>query len=622
MLSQTIHGQIAQEWWGFLNEKPEVVPGYCFSQYDTIKRIHLYLNSQFENQMLFNGRRKLFFNISKYRCEVATRMLNFDTKDLRLVAENFESSMPAYLLSKEFQLWLKSSAFARTLNQIAEALPRYGSYVLKKTSKGVTKVDLRRFALDPTVERVWQSPFVIQKHYMTASQIRDKEGWDENAKKILLSRQPTIVEKPAYEDTKVITRTGSSNYYEIYERYGEVRKSWITGKEVDYDTIIRGMFITSESCGPSTENATYAVNQDALTLFKGEYTKAAWPFYDFHYYKTDGRWMGVGIVEDLFAAQERENEMTNQKRVSMEISALQIFQTNAATILQNLLTDMRNGDVIKIAGTGSLSPVATEARDLASFSQEEQRFDQLADRISNAYDATRGESLGKSTPATNAVLQNNAATGVFDFKKENIGIDLRYFLLEWVMPQLKKDLSPAHILRFTGSLADLRKIDDLIVDNIARQEGMNRLLNGTIVSHDDMQLMKEQLRVQLAKRGAERWIDVVKGAYDNIQADFDFIVTNEQKDVQTMASNLFTVLSAIAANPDMLKNPLIKSMLKKYAEVIGIPSVELDFADADTAELEQRQAGAVPAGNGTGQNAAMAALMGGGGTPRVPQMMQ
>lgn len=622
MLSQTIHEQIAQEWWGFLNEKPEVVPGYTFSQYDTIKRIHLYLNSQFENQTLFNGRRKLFFNISKYRCEVATRMLNFDTKDLRLVAENFESSMPAYLLSKEFQLWLKKSTFARTLNQIAEALPRYGSYVLKKTSGGATKVDLRRLALDPTVERIWQSPFVIQKHYMTSTQIREKKGWDEETKKVLLARQPTIIEKPSYEDGIVITRTGSSNYYEIYERYGEVRKSWITGKQEDYDTIVRGMFITSESCGaPAEGGSPYAANVDALVLFKGEYTKPTWPYFDFHYYKTEGRWLGVGIVEDLFAAQERENELTNQKRISMEISALQIFQTNAATILQNLLTDMRNGDVIKIAGNGSLSPVATEARDLASFTQEEQRFDQLADRISNAYDATRGENLGKSTPATNAVLQNNASTGVFDFKKENIGIDLRYFLLEWVMPQLKKDLSPAHILRFTGSLSDLRKVDDLIVENIAREEAMKRLLSGTIVSHDDMQLLKDQLRVQLAKRGAERWIDVVKGAYDDVQADFDFIVTNEQKDVQAMASNLFTVLSAVAANPEMLKNPLIKSMLKKYAEIIGIPSIELDFADADTAELEQRQAGAVPAANGSGA-AAMAAMMGGGGQPRVPQLTQ
>lgn len=615
MLAPTIHEQIRQEWWGFLNERPEVVPGYVFSQYDIIKRIHLYLNSQFENQTLFNGRRKLFFNISKYRSEVATRMLNFDTKDLRLVAENFESSMGAFLLGKEFQQWLKGSKFARVLNDIAEALPRYGSFCLKKTPNGVSKVDLRRFALDPTVERVWQSPFIIQKHYMTESQIRRKKGWDEAAKARLLSKPPTIVEKPSYEDSKVITRTGSANYYEIFERYGECRKSWITGKQEDYDTIVRGVFLDAEACA---YDGTYHPNEEGIVLYASEWIKEQWPFWDFHYYKTEGRWLGVGVIEDLFPAQERENEMTNQKRIAMEINALTIFQTNAQTMLQNLLTDIRNGDVIKISGQGKLDPVATEARDLSSFQLEEQRFDQLADRVSNAYDAVRGENLGKSTPATNAVLQNNAATGIYDFKKENIGIDLRFFLLEWVLPQLKADLSDEHILRFTGSLSDFRKVDDVIVENMTRAEMVDRLLKGTIVTDQDKQLLQDQIRVQLAKRGAERWIKVVKGFYDNVEADFDFVVTNEQKDVQAMSSNLFTVLSAVAGNPAMLQHPLTKALLKKYAEIIGIPAVELDFADADAADMEQRGgAGISPAQNGAGA-AALMARMGGGQAQPAP----
>lgn len=628
MLAQTIHAQIAQEWWGFLFEKPEVVPGYVFSQYDTLKRIHLYLNSQYENQSLYNGRRKLFFNINKYRCEVATRMLNFDTKDLRLVAENFESSMPAFLLSKEFQLWLKSSAFARTLNDIAEQIPRYGSFVLKKTGTGASKVDLRRLAIDPTVDRIWQSPFIIQKHYLTASQIRRKKGWDEAAKAELLKRDPTVIEKPSYEDGRVITRTGSTNYYEVFERYGEVRKSWITGNQKDYDTIVRGMFVTSESIGPTNgivanqNPPVFSANEQAVILYAGEWIKETWPFYDFHYYKTEGRWLGVGVVEDLFTAQERENEMSNQKRISMEISALQLFQTNSPTILQNLLADVRNGDVVKIAGTGNLSPIATEARDLGSFTQEEQRYDQLADRLSFAYDATRGEGLGKSTPATNAVLQNNAAVGIFDFKKENIGIDLRYFLLEWVLPQLQKDLSDEHILRFTGSISDMRKIDDIVVDAMTKAECLNRLLDGHIVTHEDKKALEDQIRMQLGKRGAERWIKVVRGYYKDVKVDFDFIITNEQKDVQTMASNLFTVLSAVAGNPEMLKNPLTKALLKKYSEIIGIPSVELDFADADSQEIEQRTMGqGGPMANGAGANAAMAA-MSGKGAEAMQGMMQ
>lgn len=590
-MEQTIHAQIRAEWNGFLNEKPEIVPGYCFSQYDTIKKIHLYLNSQFENQSLYNGRRKLFFNITKFRCEVATRMLNFDTKDLRLIANNFESSMATFLLSKEFQSWMKKSVFARTLNQLAEQTPRYGSFVLKKTPDGASKVDLRRLALDPTVERIWQSPFVIQKHYMTASQIRAKKGWNEYAKATLLSDPPVVTEKPSYEDGTVISRQGPANYYEIFERYGEVRKSWITGDEADYDTIVRGMFVTSQSCAYDAEMHP---TEEGLVLFSGVWNKPTWPFYDFHYYKTEGRWLGIGIVEDLFASQERQNEMANQKRISMEIGALHLYQTNAVTILQNLLSDFRNGDIIKLSGAGTLSPVATEQRNLAEFRNEQDLYDQLADRLSFAYDAQRGEKGASSTPATNAVLQNNAATGIFDFKKENIGIDLRYFLLNWVLPQLKSDLSDEHILRFTGTLIDFRKLDDAIIDTMTRAECMKRLLNGTIVTEDDKNLIENQIKVQLTKRGGERWLKVAKGFYKDVQADFDFLVTNEQMDVSKLSSNLFTVLSAVAGNPEILKNPLTRAMLKKWAEMIGIPSVELDFIEMENSASDQTGSGQPP----------------------------
>lgn len=614
----SIHAQIRGEFDGFVDESVNVVRGYNFNQYDTIKRIHLYLNSQFENTAVYLKRRKLFFNITKFRCETATRMLNFDTKDLRLVAENFESSMGAFLLTKEFQQWLKGSAFSRTLNDIAENLPRYGSFVLKKTAKGASKVDLRRFAMDPTVERIWDSPFTVEKHYMTASKVRRKSGWDEAAKKKLLSTQPTVIEKPSYEDEKVVSRSGSANYYEVYERYGECPLSWITKDEKDCDTIVPAMFVTANSGDYFSDES--GVVEKGIILAAHRWYKERWPYWDFHYFKTEGRWLGVGVIEDLFMAQERENEMANQKRIAMEISSLQLFQTNAQTILQNLLTDMRNGDVIRIPGEGTISTINTQMRDLSAFNSEEQRYDQLADRLSFAYDAMRGESIGKSTPATNAVLQNQAASGVYDFKKENIGIDLRFFLLEWVLPQLKKDLTPQHILRFTGSLAEMRKLDDAIVEAMTRQTLIDRLLNGTIVTNEDKQTVMDQIRVQLQKRGAERWVNVAQGFYDNVEADFDFIVTNEQKDIQTLSSNLFTILSAIAGNPAMLQIPVVKSMIKKYAEMIGIPAVELDFAEADEADIENRAgAGALPSGNGQMQALMQGAA--GASAPAAPQMM-
>jgi len=45
---ENIFKTIREERADFLNNQIEVVPGYTFNQYDTIKKIHLYFNSQFE----------------------------------------------------------------------------------------------------------------------------------------------------------------------------------------------------------------------------------------------------------------------------------------------------------------------------------------------------------------------------------------------------------------------------------------------------------------------------------------------------------------------------------------------------------------------------------------------
>jgi hypothetical protein len=83
-----IFSQIRDERADFLNNEIEVVPGYNFSQYNTIKKSHLYYNSHYEkgDYEEVNGvmRKKVFHNLSRWRCEVASKMIDMDIKDFIL----------------------------------------------------------------------------------------------------------------------------------------------------------------------------------------------------------------------------------------------------------------------------------------------------------------------------------------------------------------------------------------------------------------------------------------------------------------------------------------------------------------------------------------------------------
>ena len=103
----TIFAQTKSEIDDFINNPIQVVKGYTFDTYDTIKRCHLYRNSQFEDNSLYCGREKIFYNIVNNPCDTETRYYNFDTKDIRLISGDFKSDLASFLITKENKYWFK-----------------------------------------------------------------------------------------------------------------------------------------------------------------------------------------------------------------------------------------------------------------------------------------------------------------------------------------------------------------------------------------------------------------------------------------------------------------------------------------------------------------------------------
>jgi hypothetical protein len=91
----------------------EVVPGYEFSQYETLRTIELYHGSKFKTGSKDSLKReKPFYNICKFRVNVAVRAIDLDTKDVLIEADD----MGAYGLSfKTFFQTADSSIVAQNV---------------------------------------------------------------------------------------------------------------------------------------------------------------------------------------------------------------------------------------------------------------------------------------------------------------------------------------------------------------------------------------------------------------------------------------------------------------------------------------------------------------------------
>ena len=591
MNAQNIFAQTRQEVSDFINNYINIVDGYSFNQYQTIKKCHLYYNSHFvSGDVDSNGRKKIFFNIVKSPCKVASRFLNFDTKNIRLISNRREAEMSTFLLEKEIKNWMKDNKVAITLNKIAEKAPIYGSVVLKKTKKGAEIVDLRRLILDQTVETITDSRFIILEHNLTPTQVRAKakDGW-ENIEEVINKFYVHNAPQSYIQDGN-LNQVISTPLIKIYERYGEVPKSWLDGTEPkENEEMVRSLFIIAGVDNFSVgEDGKTVIKEEGVILFKSKWLDE-YPFKDCHYDKTDGRWLGVGVIEDLFQIQERVNELSNEKRESMSISSKHIFQTQDQTIIKNVLRDLSNGAVIMAGQNGGLVPLANEERNLSAFTQEEQKYISQAKELTFSFDATRGESLPATMPATNAVIQDRNVKSVYGVKRENLANMLRFFFTDLIIPQAIKDLTLEHVLHFTGSTEELAKLDSAFVKELSNRRAIDLLLDGQYIDEQVMETIRQDISNQLKEMGADRFILIKDGFYKDADFTFDINIENEQEDSQLITSNLFAIFQALASNPTILQDPVIRTLFYEYAERVGVSPMKIEIANLEKTQTEQTQ---------------------------------
>ena len=581
----------------FIYQDIDIVEGYSFNQYDNIKRIHLYMNDQFET----GGDDRIFHNIVKYRREAIARFLDIDTKDIRLKANNPKSHYGTMFLEEELKFWLKKNKFGILLNDMATEIATFGSCVLRKTKDGAEIVDLRRLFIDPSVTDILDSRFITIKHFLTPSELKAKvkDGWDADAidRIIKAVKENESNSAESYEDDGINEGTSGVPLIEVYERFGELTQEECDDISLDVkDEFARTHVIIAEphrtQLTRDSKGNEFMENL-AEVLYKKEW-KGDYPFRDVHYAKTKGRWMGIGVVEDLFNAQERINEIENQKRKSMELSSMHLFQTADNTIIQNVLTDLMNGDMI-ISKQG-ITPVANEERNLGAFQNEYDQWNVLADRVSFANDLITGNAIPASTPATNAVIQNTNATSVFLFKRQNFSLFLQEFFNELVLPQVLKDLSTEHILRYAGEPSVLEQLDQVIINDTK----IDRILEaGRPLMEEELQAIEFEVKEKMSRTGNERFLQIKDKMYDDLEFEFDIIITNEQENVQVLQQNTFSIMQSLiqaqSQGIDLLSDPLFKTMFFDYAEKSGLNPAKLELAAGR--RKQQPQGGQVAGGD-------------------------
>lgn len=538
------------------NDTIEIVDGLDYNQKRILDKVEYYWNSRYlNNQRDELGRIKPFYNISKFRTNVATRATDLDVKDIRVEADDPKDRVRSMLLNHEIYKWMKETNLSKTLNEFGHTRAKYGGALLKKTKKdGKLKLEIVPWKNVITDQVNLMEGVIIERHYMSPVELAKKMDVWENVKDAI---------ELADEKDKNSKRTEEK--VSIFEVHGEFEEEYLPKnvletlgiKEAKDDVYHRLMFIIA---GKDEGKQVLLYHEEEKEL---PYKYLAWD-------NVYGRALGVGLVEDGFEAQMWTNDAVIAEKNIMDLAGKVFIKTNAKTLGNNAISDMPNGMVIELNDGEDANLLNLLPSSMPQFQNLVDKWNQQYERATNTFEAVTGETLPANTPLGSVAIQSSQASSFFDYRREEAGIFWTEVFTEWVLPYIAKQINKEHILASDFSAEELAYIDENFSTYQANQMAKGAILSGRIITQEDLDQYVEFITQTLQKDGKRRYIDVPKDYFKDFEAKITIDPTGEKKNKQTALQSLDNVFVKIASNPTILQNPDLVKTLNQMLEISGL----------------------------------------------------
>lgn len=573
----------------FLDKPIEIVEGYSFSQLDQIKENQRYYASKFLDGNDDEFGYKYFYNIGKSRVKNAAKNLDFDTKDIQIRATSPDNYYKAWIMRRDVKRWMKERKLGLIFNEMAQLTPKYGSFVLKKVAGKdiVRKVNLKNLKNDPTCERLKDSGWIIEDHYYTPSELqREAErGWEkEKIEKAIASYR--INRKENYDDNVDTSQPqGTAQFIHVKEFYGDVPEDILKDGGDPNKYILANLIVISPEPGANKASNKEA-EKEGLILYRKEIKEI--PYKETHYDREEGRWLGVGIIEDLRDAQIMKNEQINQMMMAIKLANLILFQTGDETVARNILTDLVNGDILKMKS--ELKRVDTENRGLNTDTIISKEIQSIADALANSFEVTTGEALPSGTPFSLGMLIDKNANKLFDFILEGMGMFLQEVFEDWIIPELEKDLNEAHLLEITDK-------DEMkwIMERMKKQTVWDSVKDFIMASggrkptQGEVALAEQVLTERLMDKDSLA-LDLPKSFYD-FEKVVEVNITDERNSKKEQLATIATIIQLLGSKPDLIRTPAGQKAL----DISGLSEVDVIGASQAPSQSQEMSAQMQPA---------------------------
>ena len=586
--NKTIQELVRKQEQDYISGTPVHISKYVdFDMHENLSKIDAYLNSKhISGDQDSQGRDKPFFNIVTAAVNIWYRATDIDRKNIRIKADTETNIFPAFVATQKLNAWMKKARFGVFLNKWGRTLAINGSAVTKFVEQDgelvATVVPWNRLIVDPVA---FEKAPVIEKLYMTKSELKNRKGYDKVMVENLLGAI-SIRETLDKQD-----KDQKDDYIELYEVHGMLPLSYLTGKEEDEEEFVQQMHIVSFI--ESKEKGDY----DDFTIYAGREKN---PYMLTHLIEEEGRTQAIGAIEHLFEAQWMQNHTVKSIKDQLDLASKLIFQTSDGNFAgQNALYAIETGDIIVHKPNEPITQLANSSHDITALQNFGQQWNTLAKEITSTPDAISGGTMPSGTAYRQVAILNQESHSLFELMTENKGLAIEDMMRGHIIPFLKTKLDTTDEIVAVLDTQNISQVDSKHVKYKALKSLKNKikesLLKGEVPA--GLTLEEEMMGVE-AQSGDTRFFipseepDVTwKDVFEDLEWEVDVEVTSENTDKEATLTTLSTVLQQITSNPAILQDPNGKMLFNAILEETGrISPIQLSQAQSTPQALGQPEA--------------------------------
>jgi hypothetical protein len=505
LIMSEICGTIKDELHKYLFESVETAGGELYSEWKLKKRIYNYKVRRYPTGKVNEaGEIEYWFDGIMPRVNNEIKNLRLDSRYFMIWSKNSVKDFPAvYISNAALHEYMEESGRAEELSESTEDFSADGNLLMRKTDKSYEKCDMMNTFITNTLARSVNETAVIERFYLTQSELRKRDGLYTNVDNVIDKCHSTT-----YSPTPNIvagTSTKSSPLYELYRRTGEVSEATLykaQGKEGgDSKKFVLAMVIVAGLTNGGDGKDEYVLFAEELKGEMSDYFKEA------HRGPYKGKWWREGLYELLLDHQTAYNELTNEIMRAIPWSTSAILASSDLQTFQNVRHGLVRGTVLK---SSDIRQVQIDAKTTEAMNMRNSILTEM-DGIANSYEVVRGITPASGTTLGTTQMMNENANKLFDFLRKKLAVPYRYVYREFVLPELVKDLKGKDIIRITGSeqmLEDFRMLaaEVWFNSNLALIGPHTKEMREALIKEKALELQKKD---PILKNSREIWKEVL-----------------------------------------------------------------------------------------------------------------